>query len=107
MQIALLILAVLALAYGAVELTPATPVVGLGAVGIACFLAICARIAQAGEQSHKLLTALGALRPSVSAAQSTPSETPTGSAPAHPYAPSSAMAARIAAAEAARTLGTG
>jgi hypothetical protein len=101
MQIPLIIIGALALAVGAVELTPAT--MGVGIIGAACFLAIGARIAQAGEQSHKLLAALRGEHAPGAVPMFAPGSGPAApTVPAYPYAPSSAMAARAAAHEAVR-----
>lgn len=50
-MLALLMLAVLVAAAGLFFLSSATA--GVGLIGLACFLAICARIAQAGRTAHE------------------------------------------------------
>ena len=55
-MIIFVILAVLAVVGGALSLSNATA--GVGIIAIGCFLAICARIAQAGQQHAALLAAV-------------------------------------------------
>lgn len=53
----LILLGILALGAGLLFLSEATT--GVGIIGVACFLGILARIAQASEQHQKLMDALG------------------------------------------------
>ena len=52
MHAVLLVVALLAVGFGALSLSQAT--LGVGAIAIGCFLAICARLAQA-EVHHRAL----------------------------------------------------